>query len=91
VRTKDILSSYYRFLADNFFDGRDKIFWQYHRRNLAASGHPLSRLRLVTAICVKLLDLALNPKQTVEKVMRRATIRRPSHDIPRSPCQFISR
>ena len=73
ARTKDILSSYYRFLADNFFDGRDKAFWQYHRRNLADSGHPLSRLRLATAICVKLLDLALNPKQTVEKVVSRAT------------------
>jgi hypothetical protein len=36
--------------------------------------------------------LALNPKQTVEKVVRRATIRRPLHDIPpRSPCQLISR
>lgn len=92
ARTKDILSSYYQFLANNFFVGRDKVFWQYHKRNLAGSGHPLSRLRLVSAVCVKLLDLALNPKQTVEKVVRRATIRRPLHDIPpRSPCQLISR
>jgi glycosyltransferase involved in cell wall biosynthesis len=90
ARTKDILSGYYHFLANNFLLGRDKAFWQYHKRNLAGSGHPLSRLRLLTAVCVKLLDLVLNPKQTVEKVVRRATMQGPLHHLPRSPCQLIS-
>jgi hypothetical protein len=39
-------------------------------RKLAEAGYPLSYVRLAKAVCAKLLDLFLNPKQTAEKVLR---------------------
>ena len=72
-RINGVLATYYRFLAASVFHFRDKTFWNYHKQRFADSSQPLSRLRLATAICAKLADLLLNPKQTLEKALKRTS------------------
>jgi len=72
-RLKELLDSYYEFLAITAVNLRgSKKFWSYHKERLRALGSSLNGFRLAKGVAAKLLDLALNPKQTVEKVMRRA-------------------
>jgi hypothetical protein len=47
-------------------------FWRLHREGLEELGYSIYSPRLATAVVAKFLDLALNPKTTVEKVVRRA-------------------
>jgi len=68
---KGLLDKYYTFLAISAVNMRDRDFWNYHRGNLKQLGYPLDRIRLGKAVCAKLLDLLLNPKQTAERLMRR--------------------
>jgi glycosyltransferase involved in cell wall biosynthesis len=71
ARTRDLLDEYYKFLAISAVNFRDQEFWKYHRKRLQEVGHPLDRGRLAMAVCMKLADLVLNPKETVERVLRR--------------------
>lgn len=70
-RLADLLAEYYRFLGISAVHFRERAFWDYHKRRLSELGHPLALARLTKALCLKLLDLALNPKQTAEKILRR--------------------
>lgn len=65
------LREYYRFLGKSLFIGRDPMFWDYHKRQLAAAGFNLSRPRLVQGALANLCSAAFNPKSTVEKILRR--------------------
>jgi len=69
-RKNEILADYYKFLGISVFHFRDKVFWEYHKRRLMECGVKLSRAKVAKAALVKGLDLALNPKQTVEKALR---------------------
>jgi glycosyltransferase involved in cell wall biosynthesis len=69
-RLKIILAYYYRFLAASVFEHRNAAFWKFHKKRLAECGYPLSTSRLATAVCLKCLDFLLNPKQTVETLLR---------------------
>ena len=73
-RVEELVDEYYRYLAGNAVHFRDRAFWQYHKRRLKECGHPFSRARFAKAITAKLMDLALNPKQTAEKALRRAIV-----------------
>jgi hypothetical protein len=69
-----IVSQYYNFLAVTFLRGRqDKKFWDYHKRKLTDAGVGFSRLRLASALALRLLRAALNPYETVEKKRRTKT------------------
>ena len=70
TRLKEVLAEYYRFLAIGAVNLRGKEFWTYHRGRLREFGHPLNSLKLCKAISMKLLDLLLNPKQTVEILLK---------------------
>jgi glycosyltransferase involved in cell wall biosynthesis len=70
-RAKEILEDYYWFLGVSIFHFRDKEFWNYHRERLAECGYRLSYSRVARAAVKKLLDLLFNPKQTLEKALRR--------------------
>jgi len=70
-RTKQLLNDYYDFLGISVFHKRDKNFWAYHKERLNHFGYRLSYARVARAACVKFLDLALNPKQSAEKVLKR--------------------
>jgi glycosyltransferase involved in cell wall biosynthesis len=65
------LSQYYGFLGKSLLFGRDKNFWDYHKKALTTSGVGFARTRLVLSLFARLCDAALNPKDSVEKLLRR--------------------
>jgi glycosyltransferase involved in cell wall biosynthesis len=60
---------YYRFLGKALIRRRDKSFWDFHKQALVASGVGFSRSRLTTATLLELCNAALNPKDTLTKVL----------------------
>lgn len=68
---RELLKQYYQFLAIAAVNFRDQRFWDYHRRRLKELGYPLDILKLASAISMKIFDLLLNPKCTVERALRR--------------------
>lgn len=75
-RLAEIMDYYYKFLAVGVVNMRGRDFWRYHREKLNSLGYPLDRLKLTQAVLLKLIDLLLNPKRTVEALLRRAHARR---------------
>ena len=73
---KKLMDEYYAFLAVSVVNFRGREFWRYHKRRLEELGHPLRDLRLGKAVSLKLMDLSLNPKRTVEALLNRARNRR---------------
>lgn len=71
ARLEEVLHKYYTFLAVAVLKKRGDEFWNYHRRRFQECGRVLSRMRLAKAVSAKLFDLMLNPKQTIEKMMKR--------------------
>ena len=71
ARLKDHLATYYRYLAYSVFTLREKEFWAYHRAKMESVGHPLSLPRLLTAVCSKAIDCLLNPKRTIEGLLKK--------------------
>jgi hypothetical protein len=70
-REKELLRALYRHLAVAAVNRKERKFWNYQRERLEAIGYRISRVRLAGAVCIKLADLLLNPKQTLEKILRR--------------------
>lgn len=70
-RIDEVLSDYYRSLAVGAVNFKGKEFWVYHKRFLEGRGYRLYNTRLARAVCMKLLDMLLNPKHTIEKLLRR--------------------
>jgi len=68
------LSEYYEFLARSLVQGRDKRFWDYHKRKLTDAGVGFSRARLARATLAKICDAILNPKDTIEKLLKRRDV-----------------
>jgi glycosyltransferase involved in cell wall biosynthesis len=71
-RLNDLIDEYYAFLAISAANLRRGEFWSYHKKRLRDLGYPLDTVRLTRAIAAKAADLLLNPKQTVERMIRRA-------------------
>jgi glycosyltransferase involved in cell wall biosynthesis len=70
-RREELLRELYRNLAVAVVNLRGKKFWDYQRERLEALGCPIYCVRMAGAICTKLADLLFNPKQTLEKILRR--------------------
>lgn len=68
-RIDELMRTYYRSLAQSLFLFKGKAFWEYHKKELAESGYPLSLPRLTRAFIYELIDLLLNPKKTAEKII----------------------
>lgn len=64
------LSEYYSFLGKSLLRGRDKQFWEYHKNELDKSGVGFSRARLAEGLLSTLCEAALNPKHTMERLLR---------------------
>jgi glycosyltransferase involved in cell wall biosynthesis len=64
------LSGYYRSLAGSLLRGREKAFWEYHKRILRDAGVGFSRARLVKALLAKLLLASLNPKDAIDRLLK---------------------
>jgi glycosyltransferase involved in cell wall biosynthesis len=71
-REKELLHDLYNTLAVAAVNLRGRQFWSYQRRRLGAIGYSIDGVRVARAVCMKLMDLLLNPKQTLEKIIRRA-------------------
>ncbi|HZD51455.1 MAG TPA: glycosyltransferase family 2 protein [Woeseiaceae bacterium] len=65
------LRSYYRFLAQAIFDFEKKEFWDYHLQKMSDLKIPISYTRLGWHVALKLLDLAFNPKRTLESAYQK--------------------
>jgi glycosyltransferase involved in cell wall biosynthesis len=73
-RLEEILTEYYEaVLVAGIFAFREKEFWRLHKKRLGQLDYPFYGARLFKGIVKKSLDLALNPKQTLEKVLKRTS------------------
>jgi glycosyltransferase involved in cell wall biosynthesis len=75
-RLEELFIDYYNSLAAACVNFRDKKFWQFNRERLESLGYRIEKRRLAKAVRIKLGDLLLNPKQTIEKIIRRVKSRR---------------
>ena len=71
-RREEMLRNYYAVMAAALVNMKDSGYWDYHKKRLASLGLPLYGTRLGKALLAKVLDLFLNPKNTIEKVFRRS-------------------
>jgi glycosyltransferase involved in cell wall biosynthesis len=71
LKERELLNSYYGFLAVNVIGRKGKEFWEYHRGRLEELGYPLRTSKLVMAGIQKALREILNPEQAVRKLRLR--------------------
>lgn len=74
IRLHDLLEDYYKFLSASILQFRGKSFWSYHKKRLADAGYPFSYTKMTSAVLLKLIDLCLNPKLTLEKLFDRLAL-----------------
>ena len=60
LRLKKQLRSYYGYFAKSVFELREKAFWDYHRAEFEKLGHPISRLKLSSAVFLEFFNLREN-------------------------------
>jgi glycosyltransferase involved in cell wall biosynthesis len=70
-----LLDEYYEFLAERTIHLVGSRFWEYQKARLAEVGRQINSYRLFLAVFAKCMDLLLNPKQTIEKIARRLTVK----------------
>jgi glycosyltransferase involved in cell wall biosynthesis len=70
-RLEDHLAGYYRFLGRSLILRRNESFWDYHKQELNQAGIGFSRIRLAKAAMTTLCEVALNPKISIEKLIKR--------------------
>ena len=70
-RIQEHMDIYYKFLGKSVFQRKKKEFWEYHESQLQQWGHPLSRVRLIKTLILQILNSVLNPKQTIEGLVKR--------------------
>jgi hypothetical protein len=70
-RLKELLNKHYQFLGIAAVNFRERAYWQFQKKRLAELGCPLDRVKLAKAVCAKLLDLLLSPKETLGKFQKR--------------------
>jgi glycosyltransferase involved in cell wall biosynthesis len=65
------LSAYYRYLGRSVLLSRDRRFWDYHRKQLTVLQGGYSRTRVGKGALEALCAAALNPKDTIERLLKR--------------------
>lgn len=71
TRLRSATRDYYRFLARSALELRGREFWHYQIDRARAMGHPLHYGRLARYVAYQMVDMLLNPKRTIEGVVRR--------------------
>lgn len=64
-----IENRYLRYLAESKCRGKGREFWNYHQRGLATIGYSVKAYRLYWQMLGWIVDMALNPKNTVERLL----------------------
>jgi glycosyltransferase involved in cell wall biosynthesis len=67
-RVRQIKREYYRYLAKQLYNRRDKAFWDYHKNKLLALGHPLEWTRLSAFALVEGLVFLFQPKRIIRRL-----------------------
>ena len=62
-------AEYLNYLARSLLRGRERAFWDYHRKGLASIGWNLSWGEVLPRTVSEVLKLALNPLSTVERLV----------------------
>ena len=70
-RLKEVLNGYYRFLAVAAINFYGRQFWHYHKNRMKEIGYRFDYLALIKAVIEKFMDLFLNPKLSIEKILKR--------------------
>jgi len=70
------LSQYYRFLGRRLLVERDRDFWSYHKARFAEMGIHFSRGRLAKAAVRELCGSVLDPKSSMQSIMRLFSVRK---------------
>lgn len=71
-RLRVMLADYYRVLGRSALKLRGGDYWRYHKKRLAELGLPLSYTRLGWSVGAALTDLLLNPKASIQKLLKRS-------------------
>ena len=74
MRMKLLLDEYYEYLAERKIHFVDNQFWDYQKSRLNGLGFQIDKLRLAKTVLYKCFDLLFNPKQTIERIIRRLNI-----------------
>ena len=84
LRLREATKAYYRFLAQSVLELRDKELWDYHRGRLHELGVGIDYFKLSRYVLYRMVDYLLNPKRTIEGLVRRVAKRnRPAAGNPR--------
>jgi glycosyltransferase involved in cell wall biosynthesis len=75
------LSEYYWYLAGSFVRGREKSFWDFHRRTLREAGVGFNRARLARTVFARLCVASLNLKDNLERLLK---VRSSKRAVPHS-------
>lgn len=70
-RLNELLDVQYKYLGIAAVNFRDRSYWQFHKNRLQELGLHLDWIRLGKAVCAKILDLFLTPKDTIKKLQKR--------------------
>jgi glycosyltransferase involved in cell wall biosynthesis len=76
ARIDELLNQYYTYLSVSAFKLKDRKFWNYHTGRLQELGHRFDRRKLSMGVAAKLLDLLLNPKETIRILSKRIRFHR---------------
>ena len=72
-RFRRFMKDYYRFLAKELLNRREKDFWRYHAAELSKLGYPIRPLRLLAAyLPMAASEYLLHPVRTVRGLLSRA-------------------
>ncbi len=70
-RLRELLDSYYWYLATQLYERRGEKFWTFHESKFVEVGLRLRKARLALAFVAYTLDLLLNPKVTFKRLAGR--------------------
>ena len=71
ARFSELLDAYYQSHAAAFVNRYPEKYWEYHKHRLKEMGLEFDRIRLLKAVMFKVVDLICNPKQAIEKMLKR--------------------
>jgi hypothetical protein len=72
--SKRITGKYYHFLAESIFARKGRGFWEYHKNGLQTIGYSLDFVKLSKYALLILIDLICNPKNMVERIIRKTGV-----------------
>ena len=71
LRLRQATKEYYRFLAQSVLELRGKQTWDYHRDRMRQLGVRINYFKVGRYALYRIMDAILNPKLTIEAVIRR--------------------